>query len=242
MGDYIYNCQFQNEVVSMQDRIFVPPYPEYTRLPDKKIYYITVDPATGKKYSNKTGICVACVDKERPLAAFFVEAYQINQPTDIVAQEVVNKIITYNPERVGVELGLQQGLKPLIDLKLQRYEEQNRTAILRPVFIEIPTNIARMSKAQKIARTLGAMVRDGRVFFKGTMKQLYYQMDMINPNSDANEDDIIDAASMMMMIIPFFTYSQWWKSEMRVDEGYSLETMLKRLKKKKEGWGAKFAC
>ncbi len=180
--------------------------------------------------------------KEKPAAAYFVEAYQINEPTDVVAQEVVNKIVTYQPERVGIELGLQQGLKPLIDLKIQQYENQNKTAILRPMFIEIPTNVARMSKAQKIARTLGAMVRDGRVFFKGSMKQLYYQMDMLNPNSDANEDDIVDAASMMMMIIPFFSYAQWWKSEMNYDEGYTLENLLKRQKKASSAWGAKFAC
>jgi hypothetical protein len=99
-----------------------------------------------------------------------------------------------------------------------------------------------MSKAQKIARTLGAMVRDGRVYFKGTMKQLYFQMDNLNPNSDANEDDIVDAAAMMMMIIPFFSYSQWWKSEMRFEESYTLETMLKKYKDKPDKWGSKFAC
>jgi hypothetical protein len=242
MGDYVFSCQYQNEVVAMQDRIFVPPYPEWPSLPAKKIYYITVDPATGKKYSNKTGVCVACVDKDRPMAAYFVEAYQINEPTDVVAQEIVNKIVRYQPERVGIELGLQQGLKPLIDLKIQQYESQNRTAVFKPVFIDIPTNIARMSKAQKIARTLGAMVRDGRVYFKGTMKQLYFQMDNLNPNSDANEDDIVDAAAMMMMIIPFFSYSQWWKSEMRFEESYTLETMLKKYKDKPDKWGSKFAC
>ena len=242
MGDYVFSCQYLNEVVAMQDRIFVPPYPEWVKLPAKKIYYITVDPATGKRYSNKTGVCVACVDKEKPAGAYFVEAYQINEPTDVVAQEVVNKIVTYQPERVGIELGLQQGLKPLIDLKLQQYENLNKTAVLRPMFIEIPTNVARMSKAQKIARTLGAMVRDGRVFFKGSMKQLYYQMDMLNPNSDANEDDIVDAAAMMMMIIPFFSYAQWWKSEMNYDEGYTLENLLKKQKKPNNSWGGKFAC
>ncbi len=242
MGAYIFGCQFQNEIVAMEDKIFVPPYPEYQTLPEKKIYYITVDPATGKKFSNKTGICVACVDKDRPAAAFFVEAYQINQSTDVVADEVVKKIVSYHPERVGIELGLQQGLKPLIDLKIQAYENQFQEPIIRPMFIEIPVNIARMSKAQKIARTLGAMVRDGRVFFKSSMKQLYYQMDNINPNSDANEDDIVDAAAMMMMIIPFFTYAHWWKSEIRMDEGYTLESILSQIKKKKDTWGAKFAC
>ena len=242
MGEHIYHCQFQNEIVALQDKPFIPPYPEYIHPPKgEKLYYITVDPATGKQYSNKTGICVACTEKDHPSHVYFVEAYRLNQPPDVLASEIVRKVAEYQPRKLGIELGLQQGLQPLIEIKLREYRDRGQ-AIQFPEFIDIPVRIGQMSKTQKISRTLGAMVRDGRVLFKNTMRDLYWQMDNLNPNSDANEDDIVDAAAMMMMIVPIGSYSHWWKSESRVHSGMNIEDVIHMVNKKKSSWGAKFAC
>lgn len=227
MGDYVFSCQYMNEVVAMHDKIFVPPYPKYTHKINKPTWYITVDPATGRQYSNKTGICVACVEENQSMA-YFEEAYRIDAMSNEVADEVVKKIIQYQPDRVGIELGLQQALKPLIDFKLQEREKYDKVYIPRPTFIDIPTSFGGMSKAQKISRTLGAMVRDNRVSFRPGLNDLFHQMDFLNPNSDSNEDDIVDAAAMMMMIIPNFHTSRWWMSDMNVDTGYTLEYFFKK--------------
>lgn len=226
MGDYVFSCQYMNEVVAMQDKIFVPPYPKYTHTINKPTYYLTVDPATGKQYSNRTGICVAAVE-ENQAKCYIEEAYGINAMANDVADEIVKKIVQYKPERVGIELGLQQALKPLIDMKLEEKEKAEHVGIVRPIFIDIPTTFGRMSKPQKIARTLGAMVRDGRVLFRPHLHELFHQMDFLNPNSDSNEDDIVDAASMMMMIIPNFHTSRWWMNDMKVDYGYTIENFMK---------------
>jgi hypothetical protein len=42
-GEYIFSCQYQNEVVAMQDRIFVPPYPMFTHKLDKPTWYMDND-------------------------------------------------------------------------------------------------------------------------------------------------------------------------------------------------------
>ena len=232
MGDYVFSCQYLNEVVAMQDKIFVPPYPLFKDKPTEPTWYLTVDPALGRRYSDKAGICVAYTEKNVG-TAFFEEAYEVSLPPNELASEIVKKIIQYNPDRVGIELGLQAALRTLIDLKLEEYEKSNRVAVLRPIFVEIPTKIGNMSKADKIARTLGAMVRDGRVLFRPHLTQLFHQMDFLNPNSDANEDDIVDAASMMMMIIPKFAASRWWMSDKQYDYGFTLQGYMDKMNSKK---------
>lgn len=237
MGDYVFSMQYMNDPVAMQDRIFVPPYPIYKQLPAKVEYYLTVDPATGKKYSNKTGICVAAIEPRKQDVCYFVEAYRINEPPDVVAGEIVKKIVQYNPQKVGIEYGLQEGLKPLIEYKLQKSQ-----AVTRPVFVSIPTNIKNMSKPQKISRMLGAMVRENRVLFRDHMRELFHQMDFLNPNTDSNEDDIVDAANMMMMVVPAFEASRWWLSDAHYDYGFTMEGYMKKLRQKERKWGSTMVC
>jgi hypothetical protein len=177
------------------------------------------------------------VNDGQPGRAYFEEAYEIRGLPDVVAAEVVKKHIQYDFDRVGIEFGLQMALKPLIEVKFQEYEKENRINVHRPTWVDIPTKIGNMSKPQKIARTLGAMVRDGRIYFRPHLHKLFHQMDFLNPNSDSNEDDIVDAGSMMILTIPSFSASRWWMSDMKVDHGFTIESYMKKVNTKKTMYG-----
>ena len=66
-------------------------------------------------------------------------------------------------------------------------------------------------------------------------------MDNFNPYTKGNDDDILDAAAMMMQTIEYFAPSQWMNVEKNQfgAPGLTVEQIFKTVPK--SGWGAKFA-
>lgn len=212
MSAYDFSCQYYNDPRPQEDRFFVAPYPVWLphQGPQEPKFYISVDPAaTVSAHSDSTGICVAAVDKQNPTRAFFVEGRKYKEWPDEIAEVVVRKIVEYEPYRVGIELGLQQALQSLINVKLKEVQRQN-PKLLTPEFVAIPPG--KREKADKIKRTIAAFVRDGRALLRADsdgkihpeIDDLRKQMDFYNPNSEKNDDDVLDAAAMMIQTVEHF--------------------------------------
>jgi len=254
MGNQKFATQMMNDAVPKEDRIFVPPYPLYRPedFPKDVKYYISVDPAaTVRKHSDQSGICVGAVDRKNPSRVFFVEAEGYKLPPNELADLIVQKILKYRPKKVGIELGLQQALQPLIDIKIKEIEGELNEYI-RPSFQPIPTGKAH--KADKLNRTIGAMIRDSRALFPGeyingdlrvkkSFLPMFRQFDFFNPATDKNEDDIIDAASIMIQTIEHFAPAHWFRGR-ELDgyvDGFTMEQLMKMNQKKENRWGWQFA-
>jgi hypothetical protein len=255
MGEQKFSTQMMNDAVPKEGRIFVPPYPLYRPedFPKEVKYYISVDPAaTTRRHSDESGICVGAVDLKNPSRVHFVEAEGKKLKPERLADYLLEKIIKYRPRKVGIELGLQQALQPLIDIKIKEWEGDHKEYI-RPTFVPIPTG--KTAKADKLNRTIGAMIRDNRALFPGeyingdlqpkrSFLPMFRQFDFFNPATDKNEDDIIDSAAIMIQTIEHFAPAHWYKGkELEVmANGYTMESLMKMNEKKKYGYGWQLAC
>jgi hypothetical protein len=253
MGDQKFSTQMRNKPVAEEGRIFVGPYPLYDEIVTWKKYYMSIDPAaTANHTSDKTGISIAYVDVKNPSKAYFEESYGVKKKPNELADEIVDKIIRYRPVRVGIELGLQQALQTLIDIKI-REREGDMKEHFRPHFVAITTG--KTDKALKLERTIGAMVRDRRALFPGkrnsdgdlepceSMRELFLQMDMYNPMSAKNDDDVLDSAGMMFQTIEHFAPSHWFGVNKEASgEGLTMEYIRENFSgEKKIEWSKKFA-
>jgi len=256
MGSQKFSSQMRNKPVAEEGRIFSAPYPIYdiAVVPAMKKFYMTVDPAaTTNRESNQTGISIAFVDMKDPSRAYFKECYGVKLKPAALADEIVKKIILYRPFKVGIELGLQQALQVLLDIKIREWEGENGEYV-RPHFVPISTG--KTSKALKLERTIGAMVKDRRALFPGRrnsegdlepipeMRPLFLQMDMYNPMSDKNDDDIVDSAGMMFQTIEHFAPAHWYNVKNSQDaHGLDMVTIHELYgSRNNKGWGKKIAC
>jgi len=76
------------------------------------------------------------------------------------------------------------------------------------------------------------------------MRPLFLQMDMYNPMSDKNDDDIVDSAGMMFQTIEHFAPAHWYNVKNSQDaHGLDMVTIHELYgSRKNEGWGKKIAC
>jgi hypothetical protein len=216
MGEYAFSCNYLLDVRPGSHRIFIPPYPRYDALPAHIKNYIAIDPAsTTNQWSDNTGIAVAAVDTDRPSAAFFREAIGIKERPDKLAEKVVELIVKYRPHRVGIETNLSESLLYLVLAKIKDFETEHRV-MLPKNFVQI--RHGNITKADRLNRTIGAMIRDSRALFPREWPEnhpLFVQMDMFNPNTDGklasrSDDDIIDACGMMIQTIEHFSQAHWF--------------------------------
>ena len=208
MREYLFSCQYRLDTSPRGDKIFVG-HEEYSddMFPSDPKYYISVDPSTGMG-ADKTGMCVAAVSKSHPQRVYFVEAEGYMLKPNELADLLVEKIKQYRPVRVGVEFGLQAALESLFLIKLKEAK------IKIPDFKPIRTGGGegtKDKKSVKIARSIGAFTRDGRALFRPDMYALFDQMELYNPNVQKNEDDILDAAGMMIQTIEHFAPGNWYQ-------------------------------
>lgn len=209
MGPQLFAAQYCLQTRPREDRMFVRPYPQYEQFqfPSDPEYYISVDPSLGKsKRHDKTGICVAAISAAAKDRVFFVEADGYVLDPEKLADMIIHKIRQYHPRRVGIEYGLQLGLEKIIRMKARLAQ------LSLPELLPIKTGggAGSPNKADKINRTIGAMVRDQRALFLPRMHKLFKQMDFFNPNSQKNDDDILDSAGMMIQTIPYFAQAHWY--------------------------------
>ena len=230
--------QMMNMPVMPHNRIFSAPYSHYQDLPDDPEWYIAIDPSLGKKYSNKQGIVIGCVSKAAHDKVYIKEAFGALLRSEELADLIVRKIAQYRPVRVGIEYGLMESLQYIIDIKLSEWERENEEAV-RPLFW--PLSIGNTKKSLKIANTIGAFIRDNRALLGQNCANLELQMDMFNPNSEDNDDDIVDAAHLLIRTIEYFAQSRWFGppgTEKLQEYNLTLEMIYKGMNKKaawKEG-------
>lgn len=253
MGNQKFANQMMNDTVPKEGRIFLPPYPLYRPedFPEEVKYYMSIDPAaTIKKHSDQSGICIGAVNLKDPSKVYFVEGFGIKLVPNELADLIVKKVVQYRPRKVGIELGLQQALQPLIDIKIKEWEGENNEYI-RPHFTPIPTGKTR--KADKLNRTIGAMIKDNRALFPGeyingdirpakSFREMFRQFDTYNPVTDKNEDDIIDSAAIMIQTIEHFAPAHWFKGKgmEEFNANLTMEDIMKMNNPKREGWGYQF--
>lgn len=209
---HLYWPQLHLDTRPREDRIFVPPYPEWTTWPEEATeFYMACDPSTGRsERHDKSGLVVGAVDPENTTALWLIEAESHTLLAEELATLLVEKIIQYRPKRLGIELGLQAGLLDLLRLKAQEKEKLIGWFPM-PHIHEIKTGGGEYgkNKTQKIDNTLGAMLRDKRVFLHPGMTKLMFQMEAYDPNKQKNDDDILDAAGMLIQTVPYFSYGYY---------------------------------
>ena len=256
MGDAVYSAQMLNHPVAESDKIFIAPYPLYDVLktPKKRTYYMAVDPAaTTSASADKTGITIGYQVDEDKSKIYVEESYGVKIKPEKLCDEMVRQMAIFRPKNVGIELGLQQAIMPLLSIKMDEWEIDHPGEYIRPRFTEIKTG--NTPKPVKLERILGAAIRDNRILFPGvwhgdifreakTMDSLFLQMEMYNPNSDANEDDIVDSVNMLIQTVEGFAAAHWGNvNRDNPQGGLNRDFILKNYgqDKKRTGWDAKFA-
>ncbi|MFH2114179.1 MAG: hypothetical protein ABIJ86_06710, partial [Spirochaetota bacterium] len=217
MGEYIFACQLLCDASPRQDRMFPPPQPTYAVLPDDKYtHYITVDPAaTTKVYSDETAIIVTAVNRAGMI--YVCEALNFKKSGDEIARIIISLTEKYHPERIGIELGLQEHLQTILKLVLDNHEKASGTHLTLPI-IGIKPDPGK-GKYERINLTLGSFVRAGRIKIRYDLYNLIGQMDFMTPNY-TGKDDLVDACSMQFMIIRQLSYTAWDANQGRLKKGW----------------------
>ena len=211
MGEYPFSCNYMLDVRPQSHRMFMPPYPRFSELPENAKYYISIDPAsTTNAWSDETGIAVACVDRKRPTAVFFVEVFGVKKNPDELADFVIDLMVKYRPYRIGIETNLSESLLFLIMAKIKTMEEKVGHTLPKNFY---PIRHGNKSKADRINNTIASFIRSTRAFFPEDWKKrhkLFDQFDFFNPNTEKNKDDMIDACGMMIQTIEHFSQAHWF--------------------------------
>lgn len=224
MSQYAISTQMFNKPVPDEEKLFPEPQPLFKNLvPGKYKYYIAVDPAaTDNPWSDDTGLVVGAVDEVNNL--WIVEAVGIKKNPNAVADFIIQKYNQYRPVRIGIELGLQNSLQYLLQLKANLYEMQNKIRLGMNI---IPITVSRKrSKSQRISMTLGAFMRNGRCKINENCTEMLDQMRYFT-GRESDKDDLIDAASMLFSTIETFSQYYWTAPENKRKFGYTFQDLFK---------------
>lgn len=170
MGRYKFSCQYINDPLPEEDKIFPAPQPFDMHLPaDEYMAFGTLDPAaTTEVYSDESGIAVGLVNKAGQLYVPEGKGYKLK--SNEIADLLLAKIIRYKPKKVGIELGLQTALKYILDLKISEHEQKTEKKLgIEIVRIQIPRTL---SKADRVNNSMGSFVREKLAFPNDDLKDL----------------------------------------------------------------------
>lgn len=235
MGEYKFSCQMLNNPMPMDERIFVAPFPQYSELQEGEYsYYMTVDPAaTTNKWSDESAIAVGALNERDAL--FIVECTGYKVPGNKLAEILIQKVLQYKPVRVGIEFGLQEHLRHIIELKVNEYERVHPGVELAALHNIMPVKISRThSKAQRIRSSFGAFVAERKCLINIACTKLMRQMEFFT-GQGKEHDDLVDAASMLFSVIDRFAQHYWVEPQFR--KGMTLDYFFP---KKKAGWESRF--
>lgn len=236
MTPYQFSCQFDVEPIPKEDQPFPPPQPQYDMLPDGKYnYYIAVDPAaTTKTWSDETAIIVAAVSE---LGWVYVcDALHFKKPGNEIAEVILKLNEKYKPRKIGIEFGLQEHLRHVIELTKSHWEEVQHRGIALPIDA---IEISKKDKYDRINLTVGSFIRSGKLKINSHLTDLMHQMGLYNKNY-SGKDDLIDALSMLFSIVETFSYRYWKEPLGLIKKGfYTIEELFK--KKSAVGYGERFA-
>jgi hypothetical protein len=210
MTAYDIQSQYFCNPMPVEDMAFPPPQPTYDTLPDDEYsWYIAVDPAaTTKTYSDETAIVVAAVTKGGMV--YIEKAFHGKWPGNETAKRIIELTAGIEPRKVGIEFGLQEHLKYIIDNEKSAWEEVNGRKL--PLFIEPIRIRAQRNKFDRVNWTLGSFVREGNVRIHKSCSDLISQMDRFTKNY-TGRDDIVDAAAMIFQLVEHFSFRNYTKEE-----------------------------
>jgi hypothetical protein len=203
-GAFQYSCQYLNNPIPSEEQIFPPPHPTYEYLPqDDYQYFMTVDPAaTTESYSDDTAIVIGALNRVGRL--FVVEAIAVKEAPNIIADRIITEAVKYKVKKIGIELGLQAALQYIVDMKVEDYKKSHEDwPNPEMVSIKVPRNI---SKAQRVNRSLGAFMRDGKLKIQKDLVPLMLQMEFF-PRGE--HDDLVDCLAMQFQLIDRFSTNYW---------------------------------
>jgi hypothetical protein len=115
----------------------------------------------------------------------------------------LKKQLQYGLSRIGVEYGVQTDLEYIIQSRQSQYKIDHKVTV--PLNI-IPIKMSnKESKGERINRTLGSFVRQGKVQILESCTDLIREMDMFT--GKGNEDDnVVDAAAMLFPLVENFAF------------------------------------
>ena len=206
MLPYDIKSQYFLDPMPIEDMAFPPPQPTYKDLPDDEYtWYIAVDPAaTTEKYSDDTAIIVAAVNPKGDV--FITREYHGRWAGNETAKKIIGLAAAIKPRKVGIEFGLQEHLRYIVDAEKSNWEEVNKRTL--PIYIE-PIRISnKQNKFDRVNWTLGAFVKEGKVHIHESCVDLMMQMDRFNKNY-RGKDDLVDAASMIFQLVDIFSYRNY---------------------------------
>jgi hypothetical protein len=235
MTPYQVSCQYYCDPQPMEDQLFPPPQPQYQELPKGKYnYYMAVDPAaTVNTWSDETAIIVAAVNE---IGYVFVEeAFHFKKTGDQTAEFILQLNEKYSPRKIGIEFGLQEHLRYIIDMKKSNWEAAQRKTISLPIEA---IQITRRDKYDRINLTLGSFVRSRRIAINSRLTDLMTQMGLYNKNY-SGKDDLVDALSMIFSVVEQFSFKYWKDPLGIVKKGITIMDLCK--KKTAMGYGDRFS-
>lgn len=239
MLPYDIKSQLYLDPMPVEDMAFPPPQPTYRELPDEEFtWYIACDPAaTTAKYSDETAIIVAAVTGKGNV--YITDEYHGRWPGNEIAKRLVTLAAKIQPRKLGIELGLQEHLKYIIDAEKSNWESVNKRTL--PVYIEPIRVTNRMSKFDRVNWTLGAFVKEGKVKIHESCIDLMAQMDKFNKNYNG-KDDLVDAAAMIFQLVDIFSYRTYTKEEpeFKLKDWFCMQDVLDANKHKKINWERRF--
>ncbi len=226
LGNYDYSLEMMNDPLPESERLFRAPFPLWRELPKEEMKsYISADFAySEKKWADFTGIAIGKVPVKKPNCIYYVEAFKVKLKTNEIAELLVQKCAHYRPRRMGIESSMHNAIQYILDMKFKQYENEHKV-IIRPEIVVIPHKKGNMSKADKIDATLGSFVRDQRALFNPNMTELFNQMEFFNKYSDKNDDDILDAAAMLIPTVENFAPFHWENFQPDQASGFTIEKL-----------------
>ena len=237
MGPYIYAAQMMCDPSPKEDQLFPPPQQTYKDFPGGEFtFYIAVDPAaTVKAYSDETAIVVVAVNAIGQV--YVIEALHFKKPGNETARIIMQLNEKYKPEIVGIEFGLQEHLRHIIDMVHSQWEQMKKKKIRLPIE---GVKITKESKFDRVNWTLGSFVREGKVYIHETLKDLIIQMERFTKNYQG-KDDLVDALSMIFPLIKQFSFRYYYEPKGLISKTwFTIEEMMKKHKKPLK-WKDRFA-
>ena len=239
MGPYKFQCQFECNPEPIELKPFPPPQPQYDQLPDDEKgykFYCLIDPAaTTEAYSDKTAFTIAAVNHIKQV--FVIKSFGIKRKGDVTADKLIELHLMYHFDKVGIELGLQEHLRVIIDLKCKEWERINNRKL--DLFGRItPVPIKKINKGFRIMDALGPLVRLGKLLIHHKNYELLKQMDRFT-GQESDDDDLIDSLSMIVHVVPSFAAHRSMPEQFK-RAGWTVKEFMKRHSQKKKGWEARF--
>lgn len=235
-GNSIFNSQYMLDPYPDEEKMMPAPYPTFDHLPPGKYrFYIALDPAaTTNTWSDESGFAVGAVNQNNQL--FILESFGVKMKGEKIIELLIKKFLQYDKAKVGVELGLQEHLTSIFEMKRAQWETENN----RPLGLKLnPIKISRSkSKGERVNLSLGAAMREGKVLIRETLTDLMREMEFFTGRGN-EKDNLVDSASMLFSVCESFAQHYWAEQQFVRNSQYTLNKLFK--KRRVGGWEERFA-